>query len=74
MPLTPFLKGRIFDPEALAAMSVVFVDVCGRLGLRDKADCATHLVAEKIIELASTGDYDEKTLRGAALRVFDVRE
>jgi hypothetical protein len=55
-------------------MSAVFVEVCGRLALRDKADPATRFVAQKIIELASTGDCDEKTLRRATFRAFDVRD
>lgn len=74
MPLKPFLKGRIFDPEAITAMTEVFVDLCDRLGLKDKADSATQLVAEKVIELAGTGAYDEDGLRAAALRAFDLRD
>jgi len=74
VPLTPFLKGRIFDPEAITAMTAVFVDLCARLGLRDKADSATRLVAEKIIELAGTGAYDEDGLRAATLRAFGLPE
>lgn len=72
MPITPFLKGKVFDPEGLAVLNSVFVDVCGRLGLTGKADPATHLVAQKIIELASSGDYDGEGLRRAAYHVFEI--
>jgi hypothetical protein len=72
VPITPFLKGKVFDPEALAALNSVFVDVCERLGLTDKADPATRLVAQKIIELASSGEYDREGLRRAAYHVFEI--
>lgn len=74
MPITPFLSGKTFNPEAVAVMGRVFVDLCERLALTEKTDPATRLVAETIIELASTGRCDEKGLRTAALRAFDLRE
>jgi hypothetical protein len=74
VPITPFIKGKVFDSEAVAAMSAVFVEVCGRLRLADRADPITRFVADRIIELASTGDYDEAGLRAAALKVFDVSD
>ena len=74
MPITPFLRQRIFDPEAVTVMSTVFAVLCDRLALTDKADPATWLVAEKIIELASTGYRDEMGLLTAALHAFDLRE
>jgi hypothetical protein len=74
VPIASSVKEKVFDPDRLAAMSAVFVEVCGRLALRDKADPATRFVAQKIIELASTGDCDEKTLRRATFRAFDVRD
>ena len=72
MPISPFLKGKVFDPEGLAALNSVFVDVCERLGLTDKADPATRLVAEKIIDLASSGEYDREGLRAAAYLLFEI--
>jgi hypothetical protein len=74
VPITPFLAGAVFDPEAIAIMDAVYTEVCGRLALTGKSDAATRMVAEKIIELASTGNYDESTLRTAAFRAFGLRE
>lgn len=74
MSITQYLAGAVFDPEAIAAMNAVYTEVCGRLALTDKTDAATLLVAEKIIELAGTGRYDEKSLRRAVLRAFDLSE
>jgi len=52
MPIRPFLDGAAFESEAIRNMSVVFESVCGELGLSDKDDPATRLVASKIIEFA----------------------
>lgn len=55
MPIIPFLKGQAFDPEVVEAMGVAFSNTCDALGLTDRADPITALVAEKIIELAQRG-------------------
>ena len=74
MSIAQYLAGTVFDPEAIAAMDAVYTEVCGRLALTDKTDAATLMVAEKIIELASTGHYDQKALREAVFRAFDLTE
>jgi len=69
VPITPFLRGQAFDPELVEAMGVAFLDTCSVLGLADRADPITKLVAEKIIELAERG------LRNpTAMRVMAVEE
>lgn len=55
MPITPFLKGQAFDPELIEAMGAAFSKTCEALGLNDRTDPITTLVAEKIIELAQRG-------------------
>ena len=55
MPITPFLKGQAFDPELVNAMGVAFSNTCDALGLAERTDPITSLVAEKIIELAQRG-------------------
>jgi hypothetical protein len=56
MPISTFLRGREVPPTTAAAMNAAFLQVCERLGLTDKADPATALVAEKVIELAHQGE------------------
>ena len=65
MPIRPFLNGAAFEPEAIRNMSVVFESVCAELGLSDKDDPATRLVASKIIEFARSGKlrFSPETLR-----------
>jgi hypothetical protein len=55
VPITPFLKGQAFDPELVNAMGVAFSATCDALGLTERADPITALVAVKIIELAERG-------------------
>ena len=74
MPITPFLDGQPFDQEAIDRMSAAFVAVCAKLGLADRSDPATLMVAGKVIELAQRGVNDVETLRRMALLAFDVIE
>ncbi len=55
MPITPFLKWQAFDPELVEAMGAALASTCHKLGLTDRTDTITALVAEKIIELAQRG-------------------
>jgi hypothetical protein len=55
VPIIPFLKGQAFDPELVEAMGAAFVSTCEALGLTERTDPLTTLVAEKIIELAQRG-------------------
>jgi hypothetical protein len=47
MPITPFLRGQAFDPETVEAMGTALVTTCDALGLSDRNDAMTQLVAEK---------------------------
>ena len=69
-PIIPFLRGQAFDPETVEAMGTALVTACESLGLRDRNDAMTKLVAEKIIELAQRGIKQPIALHLAAMRVF----
>jgi hypothetical protein len=49
MPIRPYLSGQHFDPETIGAMSDTFTSVCAALGLMERDDPATRLVAERVI-------------------------
>jgi hypothetical protein len=55
MPIRHFLDGQAFDPETIGLMSDAFTSVCADLGLVDRDDPATRLVAERIIAHAESG-------------------
>lgn len=70
MPITPFLRGQAFEPETVEAMAKAFVTTREALGLSDRDDAMTQLVAEKIIELAQRGLKNSSTLYLAAIKEF----
>lgn len=55
MPITPFLRGQAFDPDTLKTMGEAFTQACERLGLKDRNDRLTEMVAHHIIQLAQRG-------------------
>jgi hypothetical protein len=52
VPITPFLYNQAFEPEALENISAAFAEARNALGLRDRDDKLTELVARRMIELA----------------------
>ena len=55
MPITPYLRGQAFDPEMIKVMSDAFTEARRTLGLKDRDDKLTELVARRVIELAQRG-------------------
>lgn len=70
MPIRPLFAGQAFDPETVEAMSDAFDDVCAALGLADRADPITELVARRLIELAQRGIRTKTALYLAAMQEF----
>jgi len=69
-PITPFLQGQAFDPKTVQAMANALVMTCEAVGLSDRDDAMTQLVAEKIIELAKRGLKNPTALHLAAIKEF----
>jgi hypothetical protein len=72
MPITPFLRGQAFDPELVAAMGEAFTDTCKALGLTDRDDPITELVAQHIIELAQRGIRTKTVLCVRTIQEFKI--
>jgi len=70
-PITPFLRGRALDPETAQAVANALVMTCEALGLSNRDDAMTQLVAEKIIELAKRGLENPTALHLAAMKEFN---
>ena len=68
MPITPYLAGRSFSPETLKCISAAFEAACKKLGLKDKTDPFTEIVAEKAIAFAMPNDNDPNALCERILR------
>jgi hypothetical protein len=54
-------------------MGEAFATTCEALGLSDRADAMTRLVAEKIIELARRGYRNPSVMHFAAMKEIQVR-
>jgi hypothetical protein len=56
MPIRPFLSNQAaFDPETIQVMSDAITSICAALGLVQRDDPASRLVAERVIESAQRG-------------------
>ena len=69
-PIKRFSQGQAHDLETAQAMANALVKTCEALGLSDRDDAMTQLVAEKIIELAKRGLRNPTALHLAALQEF----
>ena len=67
MPLTPYLKGAVFEPKAIEAMTAAFEAVCKSLQLLSRDDPVTQIVARTIIDIARTGEHDPQRMHDLAL-------
>ena len=67
MPLTPYLQGAAFDSQTIATMTEAFEEVLRRLGLRDRNDPVTEIIARRIIACAQQGERDPARLCELAL-------
>jgi hypothetical protein len=72
MPIRPFLHGQEFDHETLRILGVAFEQVCIGLRTGDCDDPVKQAIANKIIELAKTGERNPDLLCERALQ--DIRQ
>jgi hypothetical protein len=68
MPIQKLLQQQAFEPEEIKVLSSAFENALRELGLVDRTDPATQLVAKRIIELAQRGERDPIRLREGAVK------
>lgn len=68
MPISPYLRDQAFDPETIKVMGEAFTLVCEALGLTERTDRMTELVAQRIIEMAQRGVRTKTELYRGTLR------
>ena len=74
MPIRMFLKNDLaFTPEDAKILVQTFEDTLKALGLTEREDPATLLVAEKVIEAAKGGERDPERLRASVLASVSAR-
>jgi hypothetical protein len=67
MAIYRIFKERPFDPEAVERLSAAYECALKALGLANRQDPLTELVARKIIDVAETGEADPDRLCDRAL-------
>jgi hypothetical protein len=67
MPIYRIIRPGVFAPELVAMMGEVFEDVLKTLGLVDREDPVTQLIAHRIIELVQSGERDPVRLKQLTL-------
>jgi|tagenome__1003787_1003787.scaffolds.fasta_scaffold20724155_2 hypothetical protein len=67
MPIDQLLEGCSFDTETIAVITEAFETACRDLGLTDRRDPITEILALKIIEAAQTGERDPNVIRQQAM-------
>jgi hypothetical protein len=67
MAIYRLLHGHAFEPHEIAIMTCAYEDILRALGLADRSDPITHLVAARIIECAQKGECDPGRLRDQVL-------
>jgi len=72
MPVRSFLNGKQFDQESIRILGVAFEQVCIALRIGDCDDNIKQAIANKIIELAKTGERNPDLLCERALE--DIRQ
>jgi len=62
MPLLTLIKDRAYDDEEIARMTAAYQCALTALGIKDRSDPVTRLIAETLISIADGGVRDEKLL------------
>ena len=68
MPIRTFLNGEEFDQDMVRILGVAFEQVCIGLRTGDCADDVKQAIANKIIELAKSGERNPDILCERALK------
>jgi hypothetical protein len=70
MTIRPFLQGQVFPPEKVAIMGIAFENACRQLGLDNKKDSLTRVVARTVIQMADRDIHDPDELTRAVMQQF----
>jgi hypothetical protein len=75
MPIYELLKRQgLFEPEQVAMLGQAFEDVLKTVGLVDRKDPMTEMVAKKMVELATGGIRDPERLKALTIQAFTQQQ
>jgi hypothetical protein len=64
------LQNSVLGPDEIARMSIAYEQALKNLGLVDRTDPVTELVARKIIDIARTGETDPARISALAIEAL----
>jgi hypothetical protein len=73
MAVHPMISSRSFGPDLIAAMTAAYELALTSLGMVDRNDPVTELVAKSIINVTSTGERDPQKIMQRALQALGVQ-
>jgi hypothetical protein len=75
VPIVELLRRQgSFEPEEVAMLGEVFEDVLTTLGLVDRKDPMTEMVAKKLVDLAVAGMRDPERLKALTIQAFTQQQ
>ena len=70
MPLQKLLEGRVFDDEAVATMGAAYHCALASLGIKDRSDPLTWMIAETVIDMFDDGVRDGELICAQTVAKF----
>lgn len=70
--LSCLLQNCAFGPDDIERMTTAYQDALRVLGLADRTDPITEMIAKKIVEVAQTGERDPLRIRVRAIANFGL--
>jgi hypothetical protein len=73
MPIHNLIQPGVFAPELVTLTGNVFDDVLTTLGLSDRDDSVTSLVAHRVVELVRMGERDPVRIKQLTIEAIKGR-
>lgn len=73
MAMHRMISSRSFGPDVIAAMTAAYELALTNLGMVDRNDPVSELVAKSIINITSTGERDPQKIMQRALQALGVQ-
>jgi hypothetical protein len=68
MPIYRLLQTKVFDPDAVSAMTAAYEAVLQSIQLIDRTDPLTDIVARRVIDYGAAGERDAIIIRDGVLK------
>jgi hypothetical protein len=73
MAICRLLKNSTLGPEEISRIIAAYEQALDTLGVKDRDDPLTEMIAKKIIKIAQTGVHDVAQLSAQAIKELGVR-